>query len=562
MSVEYVLSWGNPNDHLFDVSISFTTPVGDPRLLLPAWRPGRYLIQNYSANIREWSATVPMRKEEKSSWRLEAKAGERITVRYRFFGGVLDAGSSFLDETEAYFNGSNLFMMVEPMRNEPARLTIQAPDDWRIETQLARVGDRVFEARDYDHLIDSPTIAAASMTHHTIEEAGTTIHLVFRGDEGIETSQYLEPVRAIVKTQTELFRDVPVREYRFLYHVGDVWHGVEHEASCSMIVRRSEVLGAKAGDTGFDHMLAITSHEFFHLWNVKRIMPAAFVPYDYSRETPTRLLWAMEGITSYYGELTLVRAGLWDEERYLKHLKSEIEQLENAPGRRHLSLAQASFDGWLQDPAQMHDKSNSWISFYNKGEIVAALLDLAIRSRSDRSLDDVMRFLWSEYGARGRGLEEDAIEKAVAFVCGYDFSDFFHRYVEGVEPLPYHQLFATAGITFETVPRQAGFGAKLKTSEGAVVFDSIVEAGPAMGAGILPSDEVIAIDGTRIRSEKDIDRILRIVREDRPFELLTSRRGLIQRRSVAARPDGSVDINLRITAADNALRSAWLRRNA
>ncbi|MGZ7041693.1 MAG: M61 family metallopeptidase [Thermoanaerobaculia bacterium] len=562
MAVEYSISWREPNEHLFDIAITFTAAEDSPRLLLPAWRPGRYLIQNYAANVREWSATTPIRKEEKSVWRVEARAGERITVRYRYYAGVLDAGSSFLDEEEAYFNGSNLFLMVESLRNQPARLTIGAPDAWLIETQLAKVGPKTFEARDYDHLIDSPTIASAGMAHHHFEEGGATVHLVFRGDDGIDTAQYVEPARAIVRSQVALFRELPVREYRFLYHVGDIWHGVEHEESCSIIVRRAEVAGAVRGDEGWDHMLAIASHEFFHLWNVKRILPSAFLPYDYSRETPTRLLWAMEGITSYYGELTLVRAGLWNEERYLRHLGKEIETLENAPARQHLSLSQASFDGWLQDPAYMHDKANSWISFYNKGEIVAALLDLAIRTRSERSLDDVMRFLWGEYGATMRGLEENAIEKAVAFVSGYDFSDFFHRYVDGVEPLPYGQLFAQAGITFESTPRQAGLGARFRTGDGGVVFESVVPGGGAMIAGILPGDELLAIDGVRVRSDKDVERLVRSPQRETKVELLTVRRGLIQRRAVEIRPDGSVDIRLRIEDGDSALRREWLRRDA
>jgi len=561
MAVDYSISWREPNDHLFDIAITFTTPVDSPRLLLPAWRPGRYLIQNYAANVREWSATAPIRKEEKSTWRVDAKAGQQVTVRYRYYAGVLDAGSSFLDEEEAYFNGTNLFMMVEPLRDLAARLSIGAPEDWLVETQLAHVRPNTYEARDYDHLIDSPTVAAGSMTQHHFDHDDTTVHLVFRGDEGLDTKQYVEPTRAIVRSQAALFRELPVREYRFLVHVGDIWHGVEHEESCSIVIKRADVLDSRSGDLAWDHVLAIISHEFFHLWNVKRIMPAAFMPYDYSRETPTRLLWAMEGITSYYGELTLVRAGLWDEERYLKHLKHEIETLENAPGRQHLSLAQASFDGWLHDPAQMHDVSNSWISFYNKGEVVAALLDLAIRSRSDRSLDDVMRFLWSEYGSRSRGLEEDAIEKAVAFVSGYDFSDFFRRYVDGVEPLPYQQLLAAAGITFESTPRQAGFGARFRTSEGAVVFDSVVQGGGAMAAGILPRDELIAIDGARIRSEKDVEKLLRAHQDERPFDVLTARRGLIQRRTVTARLDGSIDVTLKMVEGDNALRRAWLRRD-
>jgi predicted metalloprotease with PDZ domain len=382
--VRYSLSWVRPNEHLFDIAITFTAPADDPIAHLPAWRPGRYLIQNYAANVREWSPN--MTKIAKSSWRVAARAGEEITISYRFFAGVLDAGSSFLDEDEAYFNGSNLFMWIDGVRSEPAALTIAAPAEWTIETQLPRDGN-AFAARDYDHLIDSPAICAAKMTRYSFVESGARIHLIFRNDEGIDTEQFVEPVRTVVAAQAAMLGGLPLEEYRFLYHVGDKWHGVEHEDSTSIIVRRSALVGAKPGDDGYDHFLSITAHEFFHLWNVKRILPAVFAPYDYSTETPTRLLWAMEGLTSYFGDLSLVRAGVWTEETYIEHLRREIETLENAPGREFLSLVQSSFDGWLQEPAQMHDKTNAWISFYNKGELVAALLDLYIRANSEKTLD-------------------------------------------------------------------------------------------------------------------------------------------------------------------------------
>src|SRR5439155_14265324 len=186
-------------------------------------------------------------------------------------------------------------------------------------------------------LIDSPTIAAASLIHHTFEESGAEIHLVFVGAEGIETAPYVEPMRALVRAQAAIFGGLPLKEYRFLYHVGDRWHGVEHENSSSILLRRGALVGARPGDEGFDHVLSISSHELFHIWNVKRIVPARFVPYDYSAESPTRLLWAMEGITSYYGNVTLLCAGIWDVPRYLKHLQHEIETLESSPGRLHLS---------------------------------------------------------------------------------------------------------------------------------------------------------------------------------------------------------------------------------
>src|SRR5687768_17497110 len=220
----YLLSWTNPAERLFDVDIRFTAPTDMPRLLLPAWRPGRYLIQNYAANVREWGGSHHTWKDGKTSWRVDARAGEDVEFRYRYYAGVLDAGSSFLDDDEAYFSGTNLFMLIDGLRSQEQRLTIAAPVDWRIETQLPREDDHTFVARDYDHLVDSPTIAAATLTRHTFSEGGAKFHLVFRGDDGIDTEQFVDPIRAMARTQAELFGGLPFREYRFLNHVRDKWH--------------------------------------------------------------------------------------------------------------------------------------------------------------------------------------------------------------------------------------------------------------------------------------------------------------------------------------------------
>ncbi|HET7434661.1 MAG TPA: PDZ domain-containing protein [Thermoanaerobaculia bacterium] len=556
--VHYLLSWGDPNERLYDVAITFVAPADDPRLVLPAWRPGRYLIQNFAANVREWSAGAW--KDGKSSWRVPARAGEEVTFRYRYYAGVLDAGSSFLDAEEAYFNGSNLFMMVEGLREDEHRLTIAAPAGWRIETQLVRDGEgTTFRARGYDHLIDSPTICAERMTRHTFLESGATIHLIFRGDEGIDTEQYIEPVRAMVRYQAELFGGLPFREYRFLYHVGAMWHGVEHEDSSSIMLERSALLGAKPGDDGYDHMLSITSHELFHVWNVKRILPARFLPYDYSTETPTRLLWVMEGMTSYYGELTLVRSGLWSEERYVAHLRKEIETLENLPARRHLSLAQASFDGWLSEPSRMHDHSNAWYSFYNKGQLVAMLLDLTIRrvSGGTKSLDDVLGILWSEYGARGVGLEEDALERAVARVA--DVGDFFARYVDGTDDLPYAELLRTVGVAFDSRAHSPApaLGAKVKAIDGALLVQNVTRGGAAMDASVLPGDELVALDGTRTNTASALASALDGAAGRESAELLIARWGVMKTLSLPLKADPRVTIELKI-AGESDVRRAWL----
>jgi predicted metalloprotease with PDZ domain len=535
----YTLSWADPHDHLFDVTLRFTAPEDEPLLWLPAWRPGRYLVQNFAANVREWSANL--RKVDKSSWRAAARAGEEVTVSYRYYAGVLDAGSSFLDDEEAYVNGSNLFLCVDLLRHEPAQVVIAAPANWPIETQLPRGDDGAFHARDYDHLIDSPFIAAATMTRHSFDESGARFHLVVRGGEQLDFEQFIDPLRQIVRAHAALFGGLPLSEYKFLVHAGERWHGVEHEASASLLVKRSALLGVDSGDEGYDHFLSLCSHELFHLWNVKRIVPAD---------------------TSYYGDLALVRAGLWDDTHYLEHLRKEIETLENAAGRHHLALSQASFDGWLQEPAQMHDKPNTWISFYNKGEIVAALLDLTIRSATERSLDDVVQRLWRDYGETRRGLEEDAVERAVAAVAGEELArDFFARYVDGTEPLPYEELLGRAAVAFDSASgERLALGAKLKNIDGRMMIESVTREGSAMEAGLLPGDELIAIDGTRTTSDDDVERAFESLDEGEAVPVVVARAGVVRTRAMAPRRDPHVSISLR-AAGESALRDAWLRRN-
>jgi predicted metalloprotease with PDZ domain len=558
--VHYLLSWNTPHERLFDIAIRFRAPSDDPQLRLPAWRPGRYLIQDYAANVREWSADERrVWKDGKSSWRVEAQKGEEVTVHYRYYAGVLDAGSSFLDPDAAYFNGSNLFMLVDGLREEECALTIAAPAEWRVETQLARDSGGSFVARNYDHLIDSPTIAAKEMTRHSFVEGGARFHLVFRDDEGIDTEQFVPPMREIARVQAELFGGFPFAEYRFLFHVRHLWHGVEHEDSSSIIVKRAALLGATLGDEGADHLLSIASHELFHAWNVKRIVPARFHPYDYWNETPTRLLWVMEGMTSYYGELSLARAGVWSESRYLEHLQSEMELFESMPAARHLSLSQASFDGWLANPSYNHDLGNAWYSFYNKGEVVSLLLDLTIRKATDnaRSLDDVVRLLWERYGETGQGLEEDGFERVVAEVA--DVGDFFARYVDGVEPLPYEDLLGYGGLTFTSAPasQRIVLGARLSTADGLLIVDGVTRGGAAMEAGLLPKDELLAIDGTRVTNEAAVVNVLRAIREDQTVDVLLSRAGVVRTLSLTARLDSRRAIRLRPDEG-NEVRRTWL----
>jgi predicted metalloprotease with PDZ domain len=259
----------------------------------------------------------------------------------------------------------------------------------------------------------------------------------------------------------------------------------------------------------------------------------------------------MEGLTSYYGDLSLVRGGVWTEARYLEHLRKEIETLEGLPARLHLPLSQASFDGWLSDPAQMHDHANAWYSFYTKGEIVSMLLDLTIRRETGgaKSLDDVLLLLWEK-----RILEEDAVERAVEQVA--DAGHFFARYVDGVEPLPYAELFAAAGVAFASAPRPgSSLGAKVKMVDGLLMIQSVLRGGAGMDAGLLPNDELLSLDGTRTNNEAALESALRGLRDS--GELAIARAGVVKTLALEARPDPRPQITLRI-AGPSELREQWL----
>lgn len=571
--VEYRLSWQSPTDRLYDIEIRFRARQQETELSLPAWRPGRYLLQNYAANVRQWSASdsrrkpLAIRKSGKSSWTVTAKRGEMVTVRYRFFAGILDAGSSYLDPTEAYFNGSNLFMMVTDQRRSRTILRVAAPPKWKVATQLKQAADGSFRARDYDYLIDSTTVFSPTLRTHSFTVEGTKITMAFQNAEGIDTKQFVEPAREIVKAQSRLFGGIPTDHYTFVYHVWDKWHGVEHEDSCSIILKRAEMHGTKPGEEAYDHFLSITSHEFFHLWNVKRILPQVFNPYDYSVETPTKLLWVMEGITSYYGERTLRDAKLWNRERYLKHLATEISELESSPGQRFLPLTQASWDGWLQDPAQMHDKANAWISFYTKGEIVGCMLDLEMRRRTKGrvSIDDLMRTLWKSYGQRGRGLEEDAIENATSKLTRSDMSEFFARYVDGTDALPYGELFGAAGVEFTATakaPDKPSLGAKFRSAGGRLFIDSVRAASAGMTAGLLANDELIAVNGSRVTDEGMVNKVMSSVAAGTKLPIVIARNETIANLTATAAPDDRVEVKLAVAAEpgrdQEKLLGAWL----
>jgi predicted metalloprotease with PDZ domain len=506
---EYRIAWPEPQTHLYDIELTFDAGGQDSAdVNLPVWRPGRYVRQNYAANVQEVSAAegddaLAIRKVGLSTWRVSAREPGglgRVSVRYRYYANTMDAGASLLSAEEAYFNPVNLFMVPEGQIFRPVRLTVEAPKGWTAATALTP-GRRanVFTAPDYHVLADAPTIVSPTLQsiQFTVDEVPYTIWFQGRFEPGAYRDRIAPDVERIVRVQTGIFGGAPFDEYFFLFHLlpYPFGHAVEHANSSSYAIQDT----AFENDEGYRGFLGIIAHEFFHAWNVKRIRPAALWPYDYGREQFTTLHWFTEGVTSYFEALTMRWAGHAAPEEFLRDIGTNIDQLQRTPGRRVVPVSLASWDSWLSGYGQ--GNPNTTVNFYGKGLILGFLLDAEIRSRTDgeHSLTDVMRHLYETAYLQGRGVPEDGVQRAAEAVAGGSFAEFFDRYVHGTEELPYDRILEPFGLRVvqQTDESRPAASLKLRTrpdGEHASVV-SIDPDSPALAAGIDVGDQIVAVAG-------------------------------------------------------------------
>jgi predicted metalloprotease with PDZ domain len=510
-AVHYTIGWDNPASQLYEISVT-TSTRGEPIVFsLPAWRPGRYIVQNYAANVQNVRAVdesgnpLPAEWIDLDSWRVDPGTARSVTLEYEYYARTFDAGSSTLTPAAAYFNPVNLLPWVEGRKDSPVALTLQAPAGWTVATQLARQPGpgHVFGAPDYHRLADSPTIAAPDLVVWDYEVDGATYHLVFRNVKGelqlgdFTKEKILADVARLTEETVAVFGVTPFDEYWHLFQLVPYpfGHAVEHESSASYVVQ--DAIFASAD--GYDGFLSILAHEFFHAWNVKRIRPAALWPYDYSTPQLTRLHWVTEGVTSYYEALLLARAGLLAEEGVYGGLGNNIRALQASPGRLVTSAELSSLTSWHTGYGD--GNPNQAISFYLKGSLLGLLLDLTILDLTDgaKGLDDVMRLLWERYYEQGRGYPEDGFQTAAEEVAGRSLDDFFSRYVGGTEELPYDQTLGIVGLTARQVANPenpaATFGWRLRKQGGDVTVTGVLPDGPALSAGIMRDDVLVSIGG-------------------------------------------------------------------
>jgi predicted metalloprotease with PDZ domain len=512
-TIDYVLGWDNPATQLYVVRVTARAESEPLIFSLPAWRPGRYILQNYAANVQnvraEDGAGRPLAVEwlDLDSWRVDTKGSDRVTLTYEYYATTFDGGASILRPDLAYFNPVNLLPWVEGRMEHPAQLTLEAPAEWQVATQLERLpgAGHVFGAADYHALVDAPTIASQDLVDWPFDVDGVAFHAVFRPEpdlQGYNRDQVLADLAALAREQGAIFGGFPFDEYRHLYQFVPTpfGHAVEHASSASYVMGPPErIFADRDGYWGF---LSVSAHELFHAWNVKRIRPAALWPYDYSRPQLTRLHWWTEGVTEYYSGLVLARAGLITQDEYWGELRRQIENFQNTPGRRVTSASHSSWTAWLTGYGAGHP--NQSVSFYSQGSLLGLLLDLKIRDATDgaRGLDDVFRLLWEEYYQEGQGVPEDGIARAVEAVAGRSFDDFFARHIHGTQEYPFTETLALAGLDARQVEvegrPEATVGVVLRAQGDAVTVANVLPDGPAMAAGVMRGDIVLAVDGEEL----------------------------------------------------------------
>jgi predicted metalloprotease with PDZ domain len=584
--ISYRIDVADAHAHLFRVTLTVPAPAPGQRLSLPVWIPGSYLVREFARHLsalqaRQGRTPVALEQLDKATWLARCEGRGALTVSWLVYAWDTSVRAAYLDANRGFFNGTGVFLRVEGREAEPQRLTIGTlPRGWQVATALRAVridaaGRGVYAAHDYDELVDHP-VELGTFWRGRFEAGGVPHEFVVAGAwPDFDGERLLADARRICAAQIAFWHGPaggrrgagakpPFDRYVFLLNTVEDGHGgLEHRASTALIAARRDLppRGRSETSDGYVNLLGLISHEYFHTWNVKRLRPAEFERYDYTRENYTRLLWFFEGFTSYYDDLFLLRCGLIDTTRYLRLLAKTVTAVLATPGRQVQSVAAASFDAWVKYYRSDENTPNATISYYAKGALVALALDLRLREGGG-SLDDVMRRLWT--GSGGGPVGEADIAAALEASGRRSFAPELAAWVHGTDELPLPALLREAGIDWQHQAATLAQRLGLRVSESAltgVKASHVLRGGAAERAGIAPGDELLALAGWRLRR---LDDALRLLEAGTPAELLVARDQRVLPLMLTLPRDaadaGNVVLGLAARPAKAALerRKAWL----
>jgi len=581
--IHYRIEVADAAAHQFKVTLTVAHPAPEQHLSLPVWIPGSYMVREFSRHLsllqaRQGSQPREVVQLAKDRWRVATTGHGALVVTWFVYAFDASVRTAWLSDDRGFFNATSVCLAVEGRTSEPQRVELyKLPAGWDVATAMTRVDPaakapkkakgapartQVFESADYDELADHP-FELGRFWRGEFTSGGVAHELVVSGAwPQFDGARLLADTRRICDEEIRFWHGAdrpPFARYVFmLYATEDGYGGLEHRASTALIASRKDLprLGVAGTSDGYVTLLGLISHEYFHTWNVKRLKPAEFLPYDYTQENYTELLWFFEGFTSYYDDLFLLRCGLIDAARYVKLVGRAMNGVRQSPGQHVQSVAEASFDAWIKYYRSDENTPNSTVSYYTKGSLVALRLDLALRAGGKATLDDVMRALWHD--APGGAVTEALILKTVGRLGGKAIASDLQEWVHQRGALDVLAPLARVGVEPEVETLNLATELGVRLSEGPVSgiqVKAVLAGGAGAAAGLSAGDEILAVDGSLAWTRTGAAFELLVVRQQRVRTLRVADRASELRGEAASR-------GLKLAASPNAAtlarRAAWL----
>ena len=547
--IHYNLSIPEPHTHYVKVEMEISCPnKKEVAVSMPVWTPGSYLVREFSKSVERVEAqsagkSFPVVKTDKNTWSIAKGKAERIKVTYWVYAFEFSVRTSFVDADQALLNPSSICMMVQGMEKASGTLGINIPGNYtKISTALPKNKEGYFVFQHYDELADSP-IQLGNHEEWNFEVRGVPHKVAMVGVHNADKTRFLKDLKTVCETMTDIVGVHPCKEYLFIVqNVEAGGGGLEHLNSTVVVMNR---LNWK-DESKYKSFLGLCAHEYFHLWNVKRIRPVELGPFNYESENYTEQLWVAEGITSYYDELAMLRAGFVKPSQFTATLEGYINDLENRPGSKIQTLAESSMDAWIKEYRPNENSKNTSISYYAKGLVVAALLDAKISAATNgkKNLDDLMKLLWKQYyTVKQRGFSVAEFEDAASEIAGIDLKPFFDKHVRSIETPDYQQIFSEVGLTANIkVEKQQSSGMTTALENGKTMVKFVERGMPAWNSGVNVNDELIALNGFRVNN--DADGLLKKLSYPEISKLMVCRGGMVKELNFTYAPAGRFSLSM------------------
>ncbi len=535
--INYRVTFEKPFTHYCEVEISIVNIKQDSVIFsLPVWTPGSYLIREFARNVDRVIATGVDGKElltekiNKNSWKVDTAGQGQISFSYRVYCNELTVRTSEINSDHAFLSSSGVFMFARGYEDKKCILKIELPAEWKkISTGLEKVSGNIYSADNYDVFIDSP-VEIGNQNILEFEIKGIKHFICLSGKGNYNEDVLVSDFKRIAEEEIKLLGgDIPYKSYTYIIHLLEKGGGgLEHLNSFVVQIGRWNF----SEDKIYKKFLGLVSHEYFHLWNVKRIRPAALGPFDYDFENHTKSLWVAEGWTSYYDNLILRRCGLIDNKEYFEFIDVEVNDIMRFEGRFNQSLSESSFDTWIKFYRKDENFNNSQVSYYTKGALVSLMLNIElIKSTSaEMSLDNALRMLYDDYKKdNSKGFTDERVKEVCEIVCGKNLDEFWKLYISGTAELPLGSYLSECGLELlnENESAQCTLDIEAKSENGKYVIVKVFAGGSAYESGLNAKDEIIAVNGIRI-DENLTKKVLKDLPVNSEAIVLISRNGIVR----------------------------------